>query len=223
MSEEKSFTDRLTGIIRDARKHGPLLSGEGEWVGEPIDVKIEDSVEENNAEPVQVEETATVTEREILTDLAMVTESSSLDEVMVKETKPLDEIMVKETTPLNEIMVKETASPDEIIVKETESIEAKPSTSKSYIDEISSAIVTAEQDRDDNATADEVDETENAESREELLRLAAILAVIRAVSSRNEPTAKGRSRGTSFAQDHRRGLLGVASLASARSSRSAWR
>ena len=166
MREEKSFTKRLTGIIRDARKHGPVLSGKGEWVGESVEVKIEETGEKNNSEGAAIGEITIDTETSIVTKTTMVEEKSQI--------------------------------------------------TKSDID-MSNVIVTTEQN------SDAVDAENSDNSREELFRIAAILAVIRVSSSRSEAPAQGRDRGTSFAQDHRRVLLGIGNLASARSSRSAWR
>jgi leucyl-tRNA synthetase len=194
LSEEKSFTDRLTGIIRDARKHGPSLSGEGKWVGESIEVQIEDSVKQSDAKTTPVEET-------------MVTETN-----LAPESTPVDKAAMAAEMAL---------------------IEEKSSTPDSNIENISK-VVTAKTSNADKATvstdiADCNNDTTFEEhgkakdDREELYRLAAILAVIRVASRGTDPSAQGRNRGTSFAQDHRRGMIGVSNLANARSGRSAWR
>lgn len=55
------------------------------------------------------------------------------------------------------------------------------------------------------------------------LRMAAIIAVLSATSSKDDPAQAGRQLGEAWAQDHRRMSMGMSSLIQNRSSRSPWR
>ncbi len=58
---------------------------------------------------------------------------------------------------------------------------------------------------------------------EEVLRTAAIMAVLSLIQESSESESIGRNSGTAWAQDHRRMNSGQSSLMWSRSSRSAWR
>lgn len=62
------------------------------------------------------------------------------------------------------------------------------------------------------------------EHSDEILRVAAIAAVLAMVNSQGEdPGLAGRKRGSTWAQDHRRINMGRASLLRSKSERSPWR
>lgn len=64
--------------------------------------------------------------------------------------------------------------------------------------------------------------SESADNRETLRRLAAAMAVIRLLSDTADPAAAGRRRGSAYASDHRRALLGAPASRTG-AERSVWR
>ncbi len=233
MSEEKSFTDRLTGIIREARKQGPELSGEGEWIGEEIDLQIEDSAKQNKTESSPEEEIAMLAKIALQNETETQTRSAEQVEATMKQEKST--VIDPDLDKINTVLVSATADESEDPVNETPLtaiteiiVEDGPTVTASTANEILHETTTPDAS---NKTGEAIDTTDisskesrkSEETREELYKLAAILAVIRVASNGSEQAMQGRNLGTSFAQDHRRGMLGYANLASTRSNRSTWR
>jgi len=64
---------------------------------------------------------------------------------------------------------------------------------------------------------------EKSDSREPLLRAAALVAILSLVGSSDERASLGRQLGSAWSQDHRRTRMGQPSLMESRQKRSTWR
>ncbi len=66
-------------------------------------------------------------------------------------------------------------------------------------------------------------ETVEGDSRESLLRAAALVAVLSLTGTSDERGALGRQLGSAWSQDHRRTRMGLSNLMDARQKRVTWR
>lgn len=62
-----------------------------------------------------------------------------------------------------------------------------------------------------------------SDSRESLLRAAALVAVLSLAGASDERRALGRQLGSAWSQDHRRTRMGLSNLMDARQKRATWR
>tara|TARA_Y100000588_G_C14082026_1_gene850613 strand:- start:392 stop:670 length:279 start_codon:yes stop_codon:yes gene_type:complete len=67
------------------------------------------------------------------------------------------------------------------------------------------------------------EEVAEANPRENLLRAAALVAVLSMIESVDERASLGRQLGSAWSQDHRRTRMGNSNLMEARQKRSTWR
>jgi hypothetical protein len=67
------------------------------------------------------------------------------------------------------------------------------------------------------------EEPKEVDSREHLLRAAALVAVLSMIESVDERASLGRQLGSAWSQDHRRAHMGASNLMESRQKRATWR
>ena len=67
------------------------------------------------------------------------------------------------------------------------------------------------------------EESQEVNNREQLLRAAALVAVLSMIESVDERASLGRQLGSAWSQDHRRARMGNSNLMESRQKRSTWR
>ena len=90
--------------------------------------------------------------------------------------------------------------------------------SESYAESLEGVLKAA---RDLEPTAKQV--VQETDSREPVLRAAALVAVLSLVGASDERAALGRKLGPAWSQDHRRTRMGLSNLMDARQKRATWR
>ena len=91
-------------------------------------------------------------------------------------------------------------------------------TSESYAESLEGVLKAA---RDIEPAKKE--ESEEVNSREHLLRAAALVAVLSIIESVDERASIGRKLGSAWSQDHRRTRMGCSNLMEVRQKRATWR
>jgi hypothetical protein len=90
--------------------------------------------------------------------------------------------------------------------------------SESYAESLEGVLKAAR-----NAKPVEKNQPVESESRDSMLRAAALVAVMSIIDASDDRSSRGRQLGSAWSQDHRRTRMGEATLMDARQKRSTWR